>query len=1205
MSEQGSPTILPRGGASSQGDAIENQAGDHGDGQIKSSPETAEAAGDSPVTTPLLLEIRALQQRLLQLESVAANDKVPTGGNSTAIEAAQGTGRRDQEDKRLRKEIRRARWAKKATEIAEQRAEKSRFQRKDHAYEGHPLSHEENHEQADGTAEPYKVAKVEGNAPNDFATVREEQTWAEWNTSDDQATFNRPKRALRPLTALRPVYSRKLGPPTQWDMSDSDEWSDGSTRSRDFDYFRARLRGDFEWELDRLHAQRERYLKHKERKKEEARNKAEAELIGSTSKKPGEDRTAAVETTPTPVTPAAIQDTEEAAARLHQVGWDEFVRSREAKESSSFAIDVLVGEPQITLSNSKQKKRSGRVNPKGMQENNPPPATVDGQGPLPERIRINSSHLIMILCRIHGSVLPSSEGAKKPSLVLLRPFRILVHYEKEIRDWFSRLASIHAEGKSTAEGGNAVGSVAPNLPESTANTKEDGNDTKGEKKPEVEDPMGISTSPTALAHLRCLLEFYDTYLSRKKDYLSSPVCDKILFSDLWHLYKPGDFVISSDGKQAYRIVSVRLPRHKGSNLQEQLYQYLLGLDQETSIGDKSKVLIVCVSINFDGKMLGPVTTTIKIPRFDGERPIGSFRIYPLRHYALKVLQELTTKTKKDVHAVEAEESINAGVAELKRQLLARGRMFVEVAAVKHMYYAGLTVDTRDEVESQVVIDFGEAFTSATERQRKKWLPEIEALTAASGPNTQGDSGQIDCSADCCRLENVHSDGYVDVNRFNKFRDDFMTEIEDSPHKLPSVTAYPRSLEDTKPGVNALREEELLIMSYCAFGYILRDRTWAQLDLTYLEPVDKGAFGDESTTINDNGTSGSDSDGPDSDDDVNDNSTFGRLVLPTGHKKMILSLIAQHFRSKGSQDEQADIVRGKGKGLIILLHGAPGVGKTTTAEGVAERFKKPLFQITCGDLGSDARQVESALQTNFALANRWGCILLLDEADVFLASRRREDFTRNGLVAVFLRVLEYYAGILFLTTNRIGDFDEAFASRIHMSLHYPALDKISTTKVFKLNLGIIRARYDIKGRKIKIEEDEILEDVSEYFRLNEQARWNGRQIRNACQTALALAEFDAQPRGKKYDIKAKSTARVHLRATHLKIVSKAYLDFMQYLREVHGTDAETYAKESGTRALETVIHAIKAGKGMSGKEENLLSKFKLKSTKGEQSAKEEE
>ena len=52
----------------------------------------------------------------------------------------------------------------------------------------------------------------------------------------------------------------------------------------------------------------------------------------------------------------------------------------------------------------------------------------------------------------------------------------------------------------------------------------------------------------------------------------------------------------------------------------------------------------------------------------------------------------------------------------------------------------------------------------------------------------------------------------------------------------------------------------------------------------------------------------------------------------------------------------------------------------------------------GDLGTTAPDVEKALETNFALANRWDCILLLDEADVFLSARTKEDFKRNGLVA---------------------------------------------------------------------------------------------------------------------------------------------------------------------------------------------------------------
>lgn len=190
-------------------------------------------------------------------------------------------------------------------------------------------------------------------------------------------------------------------------------------------------------------------------------------------------------------------------------------------------------------------------------------------------------------------------------------------------------------------------------------------------------------------------------------------------------------------------------------------------------------------------------------------------------------------------------------------------------------------------------------------------------------------------------------------------------------------------------------------------------------------------------------------------------------------------------------------------------------------------------------------------------------------------QRRENRRVDEGFTVFLRVLEYYAGILFLTTNRIGDFDEAFASRIHMSLHYPALDEVSTAKVFRLNLGLIKARL---RDRVKIAEDEIITAAGKHWRENKHARWNGRQIRNACQTALALAEFDAQPKGKKYDIKEKTTSKIHLNLSHLEIVSNAYLEFTDYLKAVHGADADGRAKESGLRALDTLFEALKVDRG---------------------------
>lgn len=152
---------------------------------------------------------------------------------------------------------------------------------------------------------------------------------------------------------------------------------------------------------------------------------------------------------------------------------------------------------------------------------------------------------------------------------------------------------------------------------------------------------------------------------------------------------------------------------------------------------------------------------------------------------------------------------------------------------------------------------------------------------------------------------------------------------------------------------------------------------------------------------------------------------------------------------------------------------PGVGKTSTAECVADRTKRPLFPITCGDIGEAAIEVERNLQHNFRLAHRWGCVLLLVESDIFLAKRNKTDLRRNAVTSVFLRSLDYYAGILFLTTNRVGGIDPAFKSRIHLSVFYPRLDLDRTQKLFDVFLRKTKeeqrksgvSTFDIKSKEI--------------------------------------------------------------------------------------------------------------------------------------------
>jgi hypothetical protein len=96
-----------------------------------------------------------------------------------------------------------------------------------------------------------------------------------------------------------------------------------------------------------------------------------------------------------------------------------------------------------------------------------------------------------------------------------------------------------------------------------------------------------------------------------------------------------------------------------------------------------------------------------------------------------------------------------------------------------------------------------------------------------------------------------------------------------------------------------------------------------------------------------------------------------------------------------------------------------------------------LQISAGDLSNDPKVLERQLSLIFELTDHWKALLLLDEADVFL-HKRDIDHTHNSLVSVFLRKLEYYQGIMLLTTNRVTDFDDAIQSRIHLALRYNPL-----------------------------------------------------------------------------------------------------------------------------------------------------------------------
>jgi len=155
-------------------------------------------------------------------------------------------------------------------------------------------------------------------------------------------------------------------------------------------------------------------------------------------------------------------------------------------------------------------------------------------------------------------------------------------------------------------------------------------------------------------------------------------------------------------------------------------------------------------------------------------------------------------------------------------------------------------------------------------------------------------------------------------------------------------------------------------------------------------------------------------------------------------------------------------------------------------------------VGAGELGTDSRTLETQLSRILDIAHVWGAVLLLDEADVFLERRSVHDLQRNALVSIFLRLLEYFQGILFLTTNRVETFDEAFQSRIHIALRYNDLDKKARRVIWKTFLGMVAREESGSDCQLRdIVDDEELEGLA-------RRELNGRQIKNAVRTAQALA-----------------------------------------------------------------------------------------------------
>lgn len=767
---------------------------------------------------------------------------------------------------------------------------------------------------------------------------------------------------------------------------------------------------------------------------------------------------------------------------VRDCNWEQF-KNRYPDENETFAIEVLLAQDDLVEQIEVDQLR--RLRPEQRKAFEPPrrkSRQTRGRRGVEraaiERVRVNSAIILGYLSKVTGE----GPWVEKPH-TFLAPFNLFVHFHEKMEEELRALEGVFGDRGVRAQ------------PVNSTETTSDEFEFLGDKELE-----GMMRSRRAYADMKCYVDFVKTRLIPRRNMFSSADYarpSKISYRDLPSLFSVGDLVIEPGVFQAES--RIRDKRSSFVNVTEPKLWRVCYISEDTPAwsvhnldaaggelysrvdrGDEATHLRLYY-IDFDGQRFSPVRGDVSIEYFEGEREIAKLPIYPLRFhkhhsYFLDELQQ-------------------------------RGRRFQEIVSSGNptLSYHGWTV-TKDPagrdivsrpgqgttwpefIESDVIVDFNEAL-----RVQPWWkpafqqFPEAETFYAA----TTRDEFLIVEWSDRNRFKESGSREEIVVEY------DGVRELEWA--KFTETDVFIRQDEASEPMshlAQALSPDDLALLPSRVFVYALRNRSFINADIRHLKPV--------RDTLN----------------------PLESLQLPEKHKMMIQSAVFGHLEKKkvrrratllNSELLDQDLIHGKGRGLAVLLHGPPGVGKTATAEAIAHFYKKPLFPITSSDLGTDLWDVEAKLSEVFRLANLWDCILLLDEAETLLAHRERKDnnLQKSSLVSVFLRTLEYYSGILFLTTNRPDVMDDAVKSRVQVSLQYPRLGLIETLAIFQTNLDRLMdiefERAKITGEAaLEVKSDGILAFAAAHYHRHEgnvaSPPWNGRQIRNAFQIAPSIARY---------------------------------------------------------------------------------------------------
>lgn len=260
------------------------------------------------------------------------------------------------------------------------------------------------------------------------------------------------------------------------------------------------------------------------------------------------------------------------------------------------------------------------------------------------------------------------------------------------------------------------------------------------------------------------------------------------------------------------------------------------------------------------------------------------------------------------------------------------------------------------------------------------------------------------------------------------------------------------------GLSTIDKDSLWMLSPVVYGFSFGNKNWCRMLVDDIEEIE---FSD---------------------------SAFNDLIIPQGNKDLFIACMTHDMPS-------LDDIEDKGAGKIFLLYGPPGVGKTLTAEATAEFLRKPLYFVSVGELGTDPQELEESLQRVMRIASSWDAVVLLDEVDVFAVNRINASIERNAMTAIFLRTLERYSGIMFMTTNLLNNLDPAFISRATAVIGYQDLKTEEKKAIWTKVINKARELNEITI------DDKVIENIGMFA---EKYNINGRLIKNTVRLAYTLA-----------------------------------------------------------------------------------------------------